>query len=295
MASKKSKTDALIKKTAGLSLNENVSTSTQTANFYATRNETDKINFARLEKGLLLFIYIYETAKEKLAIEMALWDHRLCFYMIKDGKCTKPSGECYYEHQSTYRQTNLCSFWYINNTCQFGSKCKNSHNFEEILKYHRIIRTEIEMNIYNLIRFIRNFAGHYIDSAIKDSNDQQELYKDVIIIMVHLVHILSPKQQNSIEHLNLFLETTTINQLIPGDDLLVELEKPYDVSHIFFDLHMNFNTHWYRRNANKQRIDFNQLSLEFISFFNNIFIEYYEGRLKSRGAKAPWRENQRKT
>ncbi|CAF0779367.1 unnamed protein product [Rotaria sordida] len=281
--------------TASLSLDENINISTQTTNFYATRNETNKINFARLEKGLLLFIYVYETAKENLAIEMALWDHRLCFYMIKDGKCTKPSGECHHEHQSTYRQTNLCSFWYINNSCTFGSKCKNSHNFEEVLKYHHFIRTETEMNVYKLIRFIRNFAGHYIDSAIKDSNDQQDLYKDIIVVMVHLVHILSPKQQNSIEHLNLFLETTTINQLIPQEDLLVELKKPYDVPEIFLDLGMNFNTYWYRRGVNKQCIDFNRLSSEFILFFNNIFTEYYEGRLKSRGAKAPWRENQRKT
>jgi hypothetical protein len=113
--------------------------------------------------------------------------------------------------------------------------------------------------------------------------------------MVHLVHILSLKQSNSIEHLNLFLEATTINQLIPEKDLLVELEKPYDIPEIFFDLGMNFNTYWYRNNVDKRGVDFNQLSPEFIAFFNNIFVEYYEGRLKSRGAKVPWREHQKKT
>ncbi len=51
--------------------------------------------------------------------------------------------------------------------------------------------------------------------------------------MVHLVHALSPKRSNSIEHLNLFLEATTIKQLIPSDDLLNELEKTYDVPDVF--------------------------------------------------------------
>jgi hypothetical protein len=287
--------DVLLKATNDLSLDQNIGTSTQTGNFYTTRQEKDKINFARLEKGLLLFIYVYETAKGTLTSEMALWDHRLCYYMIKDGKCTKPSDQCHREHQTLYRQSNLCSFWYINKSCTFNSKCKNSHQFEEVSKYHNFIRTETEVNVYKLIRFIRNFAGHYIDSVIKDQNDQQNLYKDIIITMVHLVHILSLKQSNSIEHLNLFLEATTINQLIPEKDLLVELEKPYDIPEIFFDLGMNFNTYWYRNNVDKRGVDFNQLSPEFIAFFNNIFVEYYEGRLKSRGAKVPWREHQKKT
>jgi hypothetical protein len=295
MAEKKSQTDVLIKKTAALTLDQNVGTTTQTANFYVTRKGTDKVGFARLEKGLLLFIYVYETAKTTLASEMALWDHRLCFYMIRDGKCTKPSDQCHHEHQTTYRQTNLCSMWYTKKPCTFNSKCKYSHHFDEVSKYHRFIRTETELNVYKLIRFIRNFAGHYIDSVINKLNDQQDLYKDIIIVMVHLVHTLSPKQSNSIEHLNLFLEATTINQLISEEDLLIELEKPYDIPEIFLDLNMNFHTYWYQRDGNKQCIDFNQLSSEFITFFNNIFNEYYDGRLKSRGAKAPWREHPKKT
>jgi hypothetical protein len=285
MASKKNKINDLIKKTSDLTLNQNVIMTSQAANFYPTRK--DKINFARLEKGLLLFIYIYETAKTTLSSEISLWDHRLCFYMIKDGKCTKSSEQCHHEHKTTYRQTNLCPFWYINNSCTFGTKCKNSHQFQDVSKYHRFICTDNEVNVYKLIRFIRNFAGHYIDSVINDQNDQQDLYK--IILMIHLVHVLSLKQSNSIEHLNLFLEATTINQLIPENDLLIELEKPYEIPQIFFDFTMNFNTYWYRHDENKQCIDFNQLSPEFITFFSNIFTEYYEGRLKSRGSKAPWR------
>lgn len=283
MASKKPNTNAVVKKMINLTINEN---STEAINFYPTRK--DKINFARLEKGLLLFIYIYETAKNTLSSEMALWDHRLCFYMIKDGKCTKSTEQCYHQHQTTYRQANLCSYWYINNTCTFGSKCKHSHSFDDVSKYHSYLRTENEVNVYKLIRFIRNFSGHYIDSVISDQNDQQDLYKNLIILMTHLVHILSLKKSNSIEHLNLFLEATTINQLIQEKDLLIELEKSYDIPQIFFDLNMNFNTYWYRHDGNKQSLDFNQLSSEFIQFFNKIFTEYFEGRLKSRGAKAPW-------
>ncbi|CAF3332145.1 unnamed protein product [Rotaria socialis] len=102
MASKEPKTKSIVEKIANLLFNENIGTSTQTCNFYATRNQTDKISFARLGKGLLLFIYIYETAKDKLAIEMALWHRRLCFDMIKTGTCSKPSGKCHREHQSIY-------------------------------------------------------------------------------------------------------------------------------------------------------------------------------------------------
>jgi hypothetical protein len=295
MAAKKSKTDVLVKKMTTLSLDQNAGIHTQTVDFYATRKETATINFARLEKGLLLFIYVYETTKGTLASEAALWDHRLCLYMIKDGKCSKSSDQCHHQHQTTYRQTNLCSFWYINNACTFGSKCKHSHQFEEVSKYHRYIRTETELHVYKLIRFVRNFAGHYIDSVINDSNNQQELYKDMIIIMVYLVHVLSPKYPKSIEHLNLYLEATTINQLIPEENLLIELEKPYDISEVFFDPSINFNTNWYRREPNKQCVDFNQLSPEFIACFEDVFFKYYEGRLKSRGAKSPFRGYVKKT
>ncbi len=51
---------------------------------------------------------------------------------------------------------------------------------------------------------------------------------------------------------------------------------------------MSFNTYWYRYDAKKQSLNFNRLSSEFLTFFNNIFREYYEGRLKSRGAKIAW-------
>ncbi|CAF1409970.1 unnamed protein product [Adineta steineri] len=295
MASKNPKTNVLTKQMNDLTLDQNVGKSIQTSDFYINRSEKDRINFARLEKGLLLFIYLYETTKSTLASELTLWDHRLCFYVIKDGTCTKTSDQCHHIHQTTYRQSNLCSFWYINKTCKFNSKCKNSHQFEEVSKYHRYLRTETEVNVYKLIRFIRNFAGHYIESVITDQNDQQNLYKDIIISMVHIVHFLSLKQSNSIEHLNLFLEAATINQLIPKEDLLIELDKPYDIPSIFFDLSMNFNTYWYQNNTNKQCIDFNQLSSEFITFFNDIFTGYYEGRLRSRGSKAPWREHSKKT
>ncbi|CAF0760015.1 unnamed protein product [Adineta ricciae] len=276
-------TDEITKKTNALKLDEH----THAANFYEGRSNKAKVNFARLEKGLLLFIYIYETAKNTLASEIALWDHRLCYYMIRDGKCTKTSDQCHREHQTNYRQANLCSSWYKTRTCSFNSKCKHSHQFEETAKYHSYIRTSTEMSVYQLIRFIRNFAGHFIDSVI---TDEQNLYKEVIVAMVHIVHYLSPKAPDSVEHLDLFLEATTINQLIAEQELLAKLDKSYEIPEVFFDLNMNFNTNWYQFNANKRCIDFQHLSNEFIEFFNQIFVNYFTGRLRSRGAQAPWHE-----
>ena len=282
MASKKTQTDVIAKKLTDLTLNQN----TQADNFYPNRKS--QINFARLEKGLLLFIYIYESAKTTLSSEMALWDRNLCFYMIKDGTCTKSSGRCYHGHQTTYRQANLCSGWYIGDSCKNGSKCKLSHQFEDVAKYHRYLRTETEVNVYKLIRFVRNFAGHYLDSEITNANDQQDLYKNIVVSMAYLVHTLSPKHRNSIEHLNVFLDGTTINQLIEEKDLLGELEKPCDIPEVFFDLRMNFNSNWYHLGARKQSVDFHQLSPEFLRLFGDHFRGYFQGRLKSRGVKEPW-------
>ena len=276
--------DALTKKTRTLKLNEpDDYTASETSHYYATRKESGKVNFARLEKGLLLCIYAYETAKSSLAPEMALWDHRLCVNTIKDGQCTKA---CYREHQTTYRQKNLCAYWYMKDTtCDHGTKCRNSHRFDDVPKYHRYIRTETDADVFRLLRFVRNFAGHYIDSVIVE---QQELYKDIAIVMVHLVHYLSRKHSSSIEHLNLFLEKTTIDQLVPQENLLVELQKSYDVPVVFFELSMDFNSAWYRSAGSKRCVDFNRLSPDFVEHFNGIFTSYYEGRLKSRGAKAAW-------
>ncbi|CAF3837472.1 unnamed protein product [Rotaria sp. Silwood1] len=110
----------------------------------------------------------------------------------------------------------------------------------------------------------------------------------MVVLMVHLVHYLSPKQSNSIDHLNLFLEATTIKQLISPESLLKELEKPYDVPTVFLESSLNFNTHWYRHRTSKCSVDFNELSTQFITYFNGVFIGFYEGRLKSRGAPAAW-------
>ena len=262
--------------------------STQASAFYPNTNSRRDVNFARLEKGLLLFIYIYEGTKDRLRYEVALWDHRLCFYVIKHGRCDPPSGQCHYEHQTAYRQRNLCRFWYMRQLCRFGPGCRNSHNFEQVEQYHNFIRTETDANIYKLIRFVRNFAGHYRDDVIRDTNDQQDLHKNMIIVMVYLVHFLSGKPENSIEHLKLFLEAPTISQLIESNSLQAELRKPYDVPKIFLDLRVNFNAYWYKRNLDTQCVHFNQISRKCAAFFEEIFCRYYKGRLKSRGAKAPW-------
>ncbi|UJR12171.1 hypothetical protein I4U23_016348 [Adineta vaga] len=285
MASKKSKVDQLTEKTGAMALNHTNATSSQTAHYYIDRKESDTISFARLEKGLLLFINVYETSKSTLATEMLFWDHRLCANVIITGTCSKPSDQCRSEHQTSYRQMNLCPHWYINNRCTLGTKCRNSHQLEAIPNEHRNIRTETESDVFKLIRFIRNFAGHYNETVI---DDRQELYKDILVIMVHLVHALSRKNPQSIKHLHLFLEKTTINQMIAEEDLLRELEKPFSVPEVFFDLRLNYSANWYRPTGNKRDVDFNQLSSRFVAYFNRIFVDYYQGRLKSRGAKAAW-------
>ena len=280
--------DALTKKIADITLAQTTQpNSSQASDYYATRQASRKVNFARLEKGLLLFIYVHETTKSTLRSELALWDRRLCIHMIKDGTCSKPREKCTYEHDTAYRHPNICCFWYTH-SCTYGGKCRYSHDFFQISTYHHLILNETDWIVCKLIRFVRNFAGHYIDSAIKDDNDLQELHKEILVLMVHLIHILSPKRPNSIDHLNLFLEATTIKQMISQDDLLEELRKPYDVPEIFLNSMVNFNTHWYQHGLNKRSIDFGQMSAECVTYFNGVLVGFYEGRLKSRGASRAW-------
>lgn len=284
-----SKMDELSKKIAEIKLEHDTTRTniSQASYFYETRQDSKKVNFARLEKGLLLFIYVHETTKNTLQSELALWVHRLCIHVIKDGSCPKSRDKCHHGHETSYRQPNICSFWYTH-SCTYDEKCRYSHDFLLVTQYHHRILTSTDSIVCKLIRFVRNFAGHYIDSAIKDANDLQELHKEIVVLMVHLVHALSPKRANSIDHLNLFLEATTIKQLIPQDNLLQELAKPYDIPEIFFDSTVNFNTHWYRHGMNKRSVDFSQTSSEFVTYFNGVFVGFYEGRLKSRGASVAW-------
>jgi hypothetical protein len=87
---------------------DDITKNVNATDFYATRKKDAKISFSRLEKGLVLFACVHEKAKATLASEMALWDHRLCYYMIKDGKCNNPADQCHYEHEIRYRQPDLC-------------------------------------------------------------------------------------------------------------------------------------------------------------------------------------------
>jgi hypothetical protein len=280
--------DKLSEKLAATTLQEDTDTNiSQASNYYETRRGSKTVNLARLEKGLLLFIYIHETTKNILHSETALWDRRLCIHIVKDGNCPKPRDQCHREHNTLYRHSNLCSFWYTH-SCTYETKCRYSHDFLMISQYHHYILTNTDNMICKLIRFVRNFAGHYIDTAIQDENDLQELHKEMVVLMVHLVHALSRQRANSIDHLNLFLEATTIKQLIPQDSLLRELEKPYDVPEVFFQSNINFTTHWYRYGTGKRSVDFTHVSAELITYFNSVFVGFYEGRLKSRGAPAAW-------
>ncbi|CAF3870643.1 unnamed protein product [Adineta steineri] len=280
--------DDLSKNLATITLEHEVNTNiSQASNYYELRGGTKTVNFARLEKGLLLFIYIHETTKDTLHLETLLWDRRLCINIVNYGDCSKSNHQFHYEHNSPYRQPNICAFWYTQ-SCTQQNKCRYSHEFQNLSQYHKYILNNTDNMICKLIRFIRNFAGHYIDSSITDKNDIQELHKEIVLLMVHLVHNLSPKRNNSIDHLNLFLEATTIKQLIPQDNLLEELEKPYNVPEVFFKSNKNFTTYWYKHGMNKRSINFNQISNELKTFFNGIFVGFYEGRLRSRGASAAW-------
>ena len=284
MASIDSKLDILSKKIAEITLDTNVC---QVIHYYETRQGSKKVNFARLEKGLLLFIYVHETTKTSLHPELALWDHRLCIHIIKEGQCSKQRDQCRRIHETSYRQPDICSFWY-NSTCTYERKCRYVHEFTNISNHYQYIMNNTDHIVCKLIRFVRNFAGHYNDTAIKDDDDLQELHKEIVIVMVHLVHHLSPKRTDSIDHLNLFLEATTIKQLISQDRLLELLEKPYSVPEVFLECVISYNTHWYQRECKRRTIDFTQLSSPFVKYFNDVFIEFYKGRLKSRGAVAAW-------
>ena len=53
------------------------------------------------------------------------------------------------EHQTSYRQTNLCPQWYANDRCTFGEKCEDSHRLEGVPNEHRYIRTETDAMYLN--------------------------------------------------------------------------------------------------------------------------------------------------
>ncbi|UJR32838.1 hypothetical protein I4U23_020300 [Adineta vaga] len=280
--------DVLSEQIAGITLEQDsTDNSSEASDYYETRRTSKNVNFARLEKGLLLFIYIHETTKDTLHLETTLWDRRACINVIKDGNCSKSREQCHREHEVLYRQPKICLFWYTQ-SCKHQTNCRYSHYFDALSQYHHYIFTTTDNMICKLIRFVRNFAGHYIDSAIKDTDDVQELHKEIVVLMVHLVHGLSRKRTDSIDHLNLFLEATTIKQLVSQDNLLKELEKSYKIPDVFFQSNVNFTTHWYKHGCSKRLIDFKQISPEFQTYFNNVFIGFYEGRLRSRGAPIAW-------
>ena len=96
--------DDKVKQTSVLPTNENRQCGNRIAIFY-DKNATQTINFARLEKGLLLFIYIFETSKADLKNEMSFWDHRICATFIKSGQCSKLDRDrCPFKHDISYRQ-----------------------------------------------------------------------------------------------------------------------------------------------------------------------------------------------
>lgn len=254
---------------------------------YRNRPRNNPITFARLEKGLLLFLDIYEQSRTQLASEIALWDHQVCYDLIQDQQCL--CNGCPRVHETKYRQKDLCPFWYRNSCKYIASQCRHIHHFEEVPGYHNYIRTEADADVYRLIRFIRIAVAHCFDLKIEDEDDRQDLYRQMVLIMVYLVHFLyTPSQENTTNHLDVFLAKTTMNQLIPQEDLVFDLQKPCDIPDKFFERKIDFKTAWYQRDGSTRRIEFNKLSAEFVEYFTYIMSKYYLRRLKERKTPAPW-------
>ena len=258
---------------------------------YATRTTRYPITFARLEKGLLLFLHVYEQSAAQLETEMNLWDHKVCYYQIRDGKCLS-ENTCTHGHETKFRQEHLCQLWYITKKRECdGSKCEDDHRFSEISLFHTHICTETDADAYKLIRFIRNAVAHFFDWMIVDTNHQQNLYMQMIFIMIYLVHFLSgtPKEEDSTTNLDVFLGKKTINQLIPREDLLAKLKNPCFIPEVFFKNYIDFNIDWYKSDGPTKCLDFNKLSNGFLEHFDYIFKKYYQRRLEPRGSESPWR------
>jgi hypothetical protein len=168
------------------------------------------------------------------------------------------------------------------------SECRNLHQLEEVPGYHHYIRTETDANAYRLIRFIRNAVAHCFDLEIENDDDRQDLYKQIVVIMVYLVHFLFTQPEQETKHLEILLEKNTIKQLILPEDLLIDLKKPCDIPEILFNRKIDFNTTWYQRHGTTRRIDFNNLSHEFIEYFTYILTKYFHRRLDERKTPVPW-------
>jgi hypothetical protein len=50
-----------------------------------------------------------------------------------------------------------------------------------------------------------------------------------------------------------------MNQMITKENLLFELENPFNVPKVFFNRHINYSAAWYRPTTNRRDIDFNPL------------------------------------
>lgn len=255
--------------------------------YFREEKQTGDINFARLEKGLQVFIFIFESIKETCSNEAVLWNHKVCFHLISKGRCSKTKGECHFNHDSSFRQLNLCRTWYCLNNCPNGRKCQYEHTIihaEKILTY---LRTETDAHVYALIRFVRNFCAHYLDTPI-NKKWRTILYQYVIVVMATLVHRFSPQRTNSIEHLNLFLEKTTINYLVEHEQLLLLFTKPISVPNIFLNSYVSFKESWFDPTSKHESVFFEKVSTSFIELVKQEFLDYFLGRLKGRGAKAAW-------
>ena len=224
--------------------------------------ERAELNWMKLEKGLLLFTYLYGSSKARLATDVCLW-----------------------ENEKKLLKKDLGSAEYSNIESVYSPKAAEANLSKEWAHASQYIRTQTDYDVYRLIRFVRNFGLFYFDPVIRH---RSALFKDILLTMIHLVHHLSPKRPRSVEHIYLFLGKRTIQPWMSKKELLEQFIKPLDVPDVFFNRQVDFQTGWYTFRARRTKIDFNGLSSDFIQYFNRVFVRYYEGRLKSCRMKNPW-------
>lgn len=240
-----------------------------------------KIGYAHLEKGLLLFTCLNDTSgalKHDARVYAKLLSRQICYDTII-GNRYHNKYQCQFDHSENFRQTNLCGKWYKNRCTQ--KDCEWEHFFEASnAQLH--INNPTDLNVWNLIRFLRSFASHFKQSVIADK-DLQSLYKEITVLMTHIVGCAFP----SIEKLRSFLHETLINQL--DEKILQELDHytPYNVPKVVFASYdIDFNSKWYIQSTPKVVVDFARLSPEFTDYLSKQLNEYYTERLQERGNRS---------
>ena len=248
-----------------------------------------KVGYARLEKGLLLFIYLHESSNATRVLDKRR-NRELCYFTLTNKNCPKKGTSkksCKLDHIEAYRQPNICKNWYQRRHCSLKQDCDFEHHFREtddfIYLYNRT-----DVIVWNLIRFIRNFAGHFIPSFV-DMKNIQSLYQEIIIIMVHIISCAT----HDIDKIILFLLIVTIKQFKPDFLKTLAEETSYKIPDFCLNSNsIDFKSNWYddwltksKTTPNYTKINFTDISDKYRCSLAKQFQQYYEERLKNRGAK----------